>query len=172
MTCCDNWGTTPEERARTYACDAFLEDPVGTYYRAVSVDAPTPTVFRWLCQLRAAPYSYDWIDNGGRPSPRKLIPGLERLEIGQTFMTIFELAAFEPDRHVTLRLRRLSRFFGEIAITYEVAPGRLLAKMRVRYPAGLIGRIMRAILPCGDLIMMRKQLLTLKHLSQVRMINP
>jgi hypothetical protein len=49
----------------------------------------SPAVVRWLCQLRAAPYAYDWLDNWGKQSPRQLIPGLENLKLGQTVMTIF-----------------------------------------------------------------------------------
>jgi hypothetical protein len=124
-------------------------------YRGIDVEAPAPVVFRWLCQLRAAPYSYDLIDNLGRRSPRRLTPGLERLELGQRFMTIFRLVEFEPDRHVTLRTRN-------VVVTYLVEPtgarsSRLLVKLR-----GLGGRIM----PIADLFMMRKQLMTLKRLAE------
>ena len=101
-----HWGTTPDERARPFPCDALLPGFDVALYRGVTVRAPAPVVFRWLCQLRVAPYSYDWLDNLGRRSPRTLTPGAERLELGQRVMGIFELVGFEPDRHLTLRLRK------------------------------------------------------------------
>lgn len=124
--------------------------------------------------MRAAPYSYDWIDNGGRRSPRTLTPGLEELAIGQTFMTIFELASFAQNEHITLRTRAggpLARAFGDIVCTYRVVPlagdrCRLLVKLHVRYPRGLYGAVLRALLPWGDLVMMRRQLLNLKALAE------
>lgn len=165
------WGSTAAERALEFPCDRHLPDADQALYRAVDVAAPAAIVFRWLCQLKAAPYSYDWIDNAGRRSPRALIPGLERLRVGERVMTIFELAAFVPDRHLTLLLRR-SALFGAVAVTYLVRPvgperSRLVVKLLVRYPASMIrGRLMRALLPAGDLVMMRKQLLTLKELAE------
>jgi hypothetical protein len=81
------WGSTPAERELPYPCDRYIAHPHGAYFRAVDVDAPAAIVFRWLCQLRVTPYSYDWIDNFGRRSPQTLTPGLEQLELGQTFMT-------------------------------------------------------------------------------------
>jgi hypothetical protein len=88
----------------SFPCDRYLSPFDGAYFRAVAVHAPAPVVFRWLCQLRVAPYSYDWIDNFGRQSPRQLIAGLENLKVGQSVMTIFQLVDFEPNRHVTLLL--------------------------------------------------------------------
>jgi hypothetical protein len=40
-------------------------------------------------------------DNLGRRSPRELTPGLDQLQVGQRIMTIFHLASFEPDRHLS-----------------------------------------------------------------------
>jgi hypothetical protein len=170
------WGTTPAERTRPFPCDALLAAPDALYYRGVTVAAPAADVFRWLCQLRVAPYSYDWLDNLGRRSPRSLTPGLDRIAVGQRVMTIFDLVAFEPDRHLTIRMRSgtpAARVFGDVAVSYLVeaegpARCRLLAKLVVRYPAGAVGRAMRALLPWGDLFMMRKQLLTLKALAEGR----
>lgn len=125
--------------------------------------------FRWLCQLRVAPYSYDWIDNLGRTSPRTLTPGLEQLARGQRFMTIFTLASFERDRHVTLVLDRARGAFGDLAITYAVVPApggsRIIAKLVIRRPRGLM-RLVSWLLPAGDWVMMQKQLRTLRRLAE------
>jgi len=165
-----HWGTSVEERRRSFSCDRWLPGPDEALYRGVTIDAPPEVVFRWLCQLRAAPYSYDWIDNWGRRSPRALTPGLERLAIGQRVMTIFELVEFEPGRHLTLRTLPSVRLFGTLLVTYLVAPqaggSRLLAKLVMRYPSGARGWLMRRLLPTGDLIMMRRQLLNLKRLAE------
>jgi hypothetical protein len=174
MTIANTWGTRPEERRFSYPCDRLIPHPDDSLYRGVSIDASPQTVFRWLCQMRVAPYSYDWIDNGGRESPRALTPGLEDLAVGQDVMEIFQLADFARDLHVTLRIKansRARRLFGDIAGSYlVVAKGarscRLLVKLAVRHPPGVWGEVMRSLLPWGDLIMMRKQLLNFKQLAE------
>ncbi len=172
------WGTESTERNSPFPCDGIISQPEASLYRGVTIDAAAETIFRWLCQMRAAPYSYDWIDNGGKQSPQKLTPGLDKLAIGQEVMRIFELVAFEPNRHLTLRLKRRSRAaqtFGDIAVSYVIAPViedgptsrcRLLVKLVVKHPNGLRGLMMRTILPWGDLIMMRRQLLNFKRLAE------
>jgi hypothetical protein len=165
------WGSTAPERELDFACDRLVAEPGDALYRALTVDAPPARLFRWLCQLRAAPYSYDWIDNLGRRSPRSLTPGLDRLEVGQRIMTVFRLAAFERDRHITAVLHRPGPLFSALAVTYLIVPEseercRFVVKMAVAYPRTPIGAAMRRLLPAGDLVMMRKQLLTLKELAE------
>ena len=167
------WGSTPEEQSRAYPCDPYLPDADAAYFRAVSVSAPAPTVFRWLCQLKVAPYSYDWIDNFGRQSPRHPVPGAGKLAPGQRVMTIFKLVDFEEDRHLTvvLDLPQAVSIFGQIAMSYVVKPTsesscRLVVKINVAYPRRLPRFFMCRFLPWGDLLMMRKQLLTMKDLSE------
>lgn len=169
-----DWGTTEAERAERFPHDLIGHDARQLLYRGVDVAAPAPVVFRWLCQLRAAPYSYDWIDNLGRRSPRELSPGLNELQLGQPFMSIFRLAAFERDVALTLTTppgSRGARWFGVVNVTYWArAVGtdrtRLLAKLRVEYLRGAAGGLLRAFLPWGDLVMMRRQLLNLKSLAE------
>jgi len=164
----NEWGSTPAERARSFPCDAVAGSFDRELYRAVDVAAPPPAVFAWLCQLRVAPYSYDWIDNWGRRSPRELSPRLQELAVGQRFMTIFRLESFAPDQHITLVHH--GAVFGTVAVTYalEPAPGgsRLVVKLRVKDPPAPLGWITGALLPYGDLVMMRKQLHTLRDLAE------
>jgi hypothetical protein len=161
-----NWGASEQERSSALPCDHLLAGAPVRLHRAVWVDASASTTFRWLCQLKLAPYSYDLLDNRGRRSPRALIPGAERLETGQRFMSIFSLASFVPDEHITLRSRRT-------AVTYAVrrdgASTRLLARVLFKPPGGRVGAAcLGQALALGDLVMMRKQLLTLKALSEGR----
>lgn len=89
-------------------------------------------------------------------------------------MRIFDLIAFERDSHLTVRLKPRSpstRIFGDVVVTYGIVPRgdgscRLLAKLRVGYPRGVVGWLARIALPPGDLVMMRRQLLTLKSLAE------
>lgn len=169
-----HWGTTPAERATEFPGDGKDDAGADLLWRGVDVEAPAECVFRWLCQLRVAPYSYDWIDNGGRRSPRTLVPGLEALEVGQRFMRIFVLESFEPGVQLTLATPAGSRgaaLFGRVRVSYwarPAAPGRtrLLVKLRVHPARGAYGRVMRIVLPWGDLVMMRRQLLNLKRLAE------
>lgn len=168
------WGSTPSERAMSFACDTMLPDAPFDLYRAVTVEAPAPVAFRWLCQLRVAPYSYDLLDNLGRQSPRELTSGLDELVIGQRVMTIFTLADFEPGKQITVRIApgASRRLFGDLAVSYTVVPdgaarSRIVVKLRVELPGeGIAVRLRRRLLAWGDLLMMRKQLLTLKVLAE------
>jgi len=164
----DNWGSTVEERVAAYPCDGLIDGPHDELFRAVPVAAPAELVFRWVCQMRVAPYSYDLIDNLGRSSPRELTPGLDQLEVGQQFM-IFRLVAFEAGRSITLDSS--TRLFGRVVATYEMQPTdadncRLVVKLGVGTPQHLFGSLRQRFLAVGDLLMMRKQLLTFKSLAE------
>ncbi len=154
-----------------FPCDRLLSTYDSAYFRGVTVRARPETVFRWLCQLRVAPYAYDWADNWGRRSPRRLIPGLDQLELGQKLLIGFRLVDFERGRHLTIEGdARHVLVFGNMVATYLAAPAaegcRLLVKVLARYPRGPHGWMWRRVLPWGDLWMMRKQLLTFKELAE------
>jgi hypothetical protein len=89
-------------------------------------------------------------------------------------MEIFELASFAWGEHLTLATPaggRGERLFGRVWCTYRVVPEgegacRLLVKLRVAPSPGLRGWLLARLLPAGDLVMMRKQLLTLARLAE------
>ena len=153
----DAWGTTAAERAARLPCDDLLPGALRVD-RAVGVDAPGAVLFRRLCHLRVAPYSYDLLDNLGRRSPRALTPGLEELAPGQRFMRLFGLHSYADGEHITLRAPR-------VAVTYAVRPAgagsRLHARVLFDGP-----RLIARPLALGDLVMMRKQLLTLRDRAE------
>jgi hypothetical protein len=104
--------------------------------------------------------------------PLKLIPGVDELETGQKIMFIFKLVDFERNKHLTIHLNKIAvKLFGDTVISYRIfsesqGKCRLLVKMLVRYPKGFLGMLLSRILPLGDLIMMRRQLLNFKKLSE------
>ncbi len=166
------WGATAEEMAAVYRCDEILPEPGAVWFRAITVKAPRTVLFRWLCQVKVAPYSYDLLDNFGRRSPRKLTPGTEELQVGQQVMTIFELVDFEPNEELTLRMRSRAglKLFGDFAISYTVrehgGQTRLVVKLLLGNAPGLFPAARRRALAWGDLLMMRRQLLTFRNLAE------
>jgi hypothetical protein len=167
-----NWNATDAERARPYPCDALMPNPQHAFYRAVDVAAPVPLVYRWLQQLRVAPYSYDWADNFALPSPARLSPRAQTIAVGQRMMHILRIVAFEPDRSLTLAASNaLGRaLFGALVGTYTVTPNgegtRLFVKVNAAYPRSIYGRLVGPVMPWIDYAMMKKQLLRIKGFAE------
>ncbi|KAB1910252.1 hypothetical protein F8279_00665 [Micromonospora sp. AMSO1212t] len=163
------WNATPEEVADRYPCDRYLTVPFRSFVRAVDVAAPVPVVYRWLCQLKVAPYSYDLVDNLGRRSPRTLTPGAEKLAAGQKFL-IFTVAEFALDDHLTgVIADRHRRSYGEVAVTYRVSPAPQGTRLVGRLDVGAsttFERARRSALAVGDALMGRRQLLNIKSLAE------
>lgn len=169
------WGATGSEVATTWACDRLHPDPAVRLVRAVSVDAPAEAVFAWLGNLRVAPYSYDLLDNLGRRSPRHLRTDLPPLAVGQRVMEMFDVVEVVPGCDLTVATRgdTAERLFGPVTMTYAVRPAvdggrgsRLVAVVRQGHGSSRFERARALALACGDLPMMRKQLLNLRNLAQ------
>jgi hypothetical protein len=161
----DRWGVTDAEVARRYPCDDLVPEPVGQFWRGVSVAAAPERVWPWLTQIRVAPYSYDWLDNRGRRSPQVLL-GLPDPVVGENFSTaggrrLGRILSVEPGRHLT------GRILGAV-MSYVLEPDsggtRLLLKIDV--PAARFTGPVVPLLSVGDLVMARRQLLNLKRLAE------
>ncbi|WP_207908801.1 SRPBCC family protein [Pseudonocardia endophytica] len=160
------WGARPDEVAAPFPCGDHVPSR-RSMVRAVDVAADPETVFRRLCQLRVAPYSYDLVDNLGRRSPRTLTPGLDDLSPGQRFLIMFRISGFVPGREITAVGG--NRAFGPVACTYRVVPdgpgrSRLVARLDVTVD-NRVRRVVAHLIAWGDLVMMRRQLRTLAALA-------
>lgn len=161
----DRWGTTPEDLARRYPCDDLVPQPTLQAWRAVTVHTGPERVWPWLVQVRLAPYSYDWIDNLGRRSPREL-RNLPDPVPGDPFTAtagrpIGRVLAVEHGVHLTARIMGAT-------MTYMLVPAgpdrtRLVLKIVAGGP-----RLLAPALSVGDLVMARRQLLNLKELAEAR----
>ena len=70
------WGATDDEGARWMPGDELLGEASSTT-RGVTIAAAPIEVWPWLLQIgygKAGWYSYDWIDNDGRPSADRIMP--------------------------------------------------------------------------------------------------
>ena len=157
------WGVRESETLRSYPCDDFVAAPVLEAWRGVDVAVPPEAVWPWVAQVRAAPYSYDWIDNRGRRSPRELL-GLPEPRVGDRFTTaggreVGRIVAVDPGRHLTGTI--MGAFMSYVLVPQEPGGTRLLLKVVSRTP-----RWAAAGLSVGDLVMARRQLLNLKRLAE------
>ncbi|MBL7996714.1 hypothetical protein JNM05_15215 [bacterium] len=168
------WGMLPGEESFPFPCDKFSGNFDGTYFRGITIDAKPDVIFQWLIQMRLAPYSYDWINNLGRASPRRILNDQPDLQIGQTMMHIFDVVQFNIPYDLTLRVKPRSfgqLLFGDILLSYQIVPvdnhsSRLLVKIKRKFNRGPLGVFMRHFLPWANLIMHRKQLMLFKELSE------
>jgi hypothetical protein len=159
----DRWGVTDSEMSRSYPCDDFVVAPALLAWRGVRVDAPAEAVWPWVAQVRLAPYSYDWIDNLGRRSPRQLV-GLPEPQVGERFTTAGErklgrIVSVDPGKQLTATI--MGAFMSYVLAPQEHGTTRLLLKVVMRTT-----RWAAPGLSVGDLIMARRQLLNLKRLAE------
>lgn len=159
----DRWGVSDAEIARPYPCDSFVVSPELQAWRGVRVEARPEAVWPWVAQVRLAPYSYDWIDNLGRRSPRELV-GLPEPEVGESFTTaggrkLGRIVSVDPGTQLTATI--MGAFVSYVLVPHDRAATRLLFKAVMR-----TNRLLAIGLSVGDLVMARRQLLNLKRLAE------
>ena len=133
------WGATRDETARAWPGDELIpEDNAPDCTMATTLPAPPEQVWPWLVQMgvgRAGSYSWDRLDNGGKPSADRIVPEWQSLEMGQRlnvspdghrWMTV---ARVEPGRALVLRA------------TAELPSGRSLDPPPARLPRAYLDGI-------------------------------
>jgi len=167
---------TPGERAGVLPGDERIPQAIDTLTHGVTIRRAPCDVWPWLVQMGAGSrggwYSYDWLDNGRRPSAMRIVPGLQHPAIGTVFPALpgvsdaFVLLAIEHERVLTLGALTPD---GTPQVTWtfvldEVTPGvtRLIVRARggpgYRFH-GLPLSLTRLVVRVVHFIMQRKQLL-------------
>lgn len=170
------WGATDEEVARPLPGDRLSPGAGFNATRAITISAPPEEVWPWLVQLgsgRAGWYSYDHIDNKGKPSARSIVRDLQDLSVGD-FIPLIEgtdVGCWVKEMEPPLRMLwwdRTGAFTWEWVL--EPATGqrtRLVTRIRERYPPLLSPRMLYAIIAStGDIVMIRKQLRGIKDRAE------
>jgi hypothetical protein len=95
-----------DERARTLPGDERIPQAIDTLTHGVTIRRPGRDVWPWLVQMGAGSrggwYSYDWLDNGRKPSASRIVPELQHPAIGTIFPALpgvaegFTLLAMDP----------------------------------------------------------------------------
>lgn len=161
----DRWGVTESEVARRYPCDDVITAPSLQVWRGVTVHVAPDALWPWVAQIQWAPYSYDWIDNLGHRCPRQLLdvpppaPGEHFTSTGGR--PLGRLLSVEPPVHYTGRI--LGAVMCYVLAPVDACTTRLLLKI-VTSGYGWLA----PALSVGDLVMARRQLLTIKRLAEQR----
>lgn len=165
----ERWGVTDQEVVRRFPCDDLVASPVLQLWRGVTVDASPAQVWPWLCQLRLAPYSYDWLDNLGHRSPRDL-RGLPDPRPGEPFsrvagkVRVGRVLSVAREQHLTASIMGAVMSY---VLTPEGRSTRLLLKIVVEHDHWY-----NATLAVGDWPMARRQLKNLKSLAEAERAAP
>ncbi|MCU1537976.1 MAG: polyketide cyclase [Humibacillus sp.] len=162
----DRWGVRDAEVEAAYGCDGLVTNPGLRAWRGVTVHTSADALWPWVCQIRAAPYSYDWVDNLGRRSPQVLL-GLPEPVVGESFTRtaghpIGTVLAVTPGRELT------GRILGAV-MTYRLDPGSEAGAASTRLVLKIVMKghpVVAGAVSVGDLVMARRQLLTFKRLAE------
>jgi hypothetical protein len=177
---------TREEKTRALPGDERIPQAIDTLTHAVTIRRPPRKVWPWLVQMgagsRAGWYSYDWLDNGRKPSATRIVPALQHPAPGTVFPALpgvtdaFALLAIDDERLLTLGVLAPD---GTTEVTWtfvlnEAAPGitRLLVRVRAgpgyRFH-GLPLLLTRVVVRVVHFIMQRRQLLGIARRAEMAM---
>ena len=170
-------GAAPPDDARELAGDEILPEARAQLTHAIDIEAPPAQVWPWLVQMggqRAGWYSWDRLDNAGKPSADHIVPELQHLAVGDVIPARptgtggFEVLRIEPERALTL-----GGSTGLYDGTWTFALERigedathLVTRYRADYEPGPRMALVRPVMTPVHAFMERKQLRTIKQRAE------
>lgn len=195
-----NLGATGAERRAILPGDELVFGAKSPSTMAVTIDQPPSEVWPWLVQMgcdRAGFYSWDHLDNGGRPSATEIHPEWQTLRVGHRILCTpdggmwFTVERLERERVLVLRssidVRRRRpfdvsgprpRFFVDGVWTFvldELPEGRTRLVVRsfgVARPRLLLGAVNLVFWDPVHVVMQTRQLHNLKRLAESPLREP
>jgi hypothetical protein len=166
-----NWGATDEEVERPMPGDEIIPGATFVATRAVTIRGRPEEIWPWIVQIgyrRAGFYSYDWLDNDGVPSARRILPEYQQLEVGDPIPLSAAgsatVQAMDPGRSLLLLVGRDPQLPETFTWAWRLYPEdeehtRLVTRLRWRLDS-TVGRL---VMDAVEIWMMRKCLLGIKQ---------
>ena len=168
------WGASDAEVGAAMPGDEIVSQSSVCATRAITIDAPPEQVWPWIVQIgfgRAGFYSYDLLDNAGRPSSTKILSEYQDPQVGDwvpmaaniSETTAFKIAGFKANSWM-LWAKPDSTWAWKLTLL-EGNRTRLVARLKDRYEwraAPAASLLSLVLFELGDYAMMRKQLLGIK----------
>ncbi len=170
------WGASGAEADAEMPGDRLLPNAHFVATRAITIDAPPDQVWPWLVQVgldRAGFYSYDLLDNLGRPSADQILPQWQHLRVGEmvapmakppTPDTSFSIAEIDPPN--TMVWTKPDSTWSWKLTSADGQRTRLVTRLKVRYRLNAGALVTIPLIELGDFAMMRRMLLTLRRLAR------
>jgi hypothetical protein len=164
-----------DEDRRPLPGDNLLPNANDRWTNAITIRARRGEIWPWLVQMgcrRAGWYSYDGLDNGGVPSAERIIPELQRVEVGDLFAWTptaddgFIVQAVDPERALVIGGDAGSLYRVRWAFVLEPideTSTRLIARSSAEYKRFVVGLRLRLLGHPIHFAMQRKQLLNVKR---------
>lgn len=171
------WGASSQESTEPLPGDELVDKPWWSATRAITIEAPPTHVWPWLVQMggytRAGWYSFDRLDNAGRPSATTVIPALQDLAVGDVMPTSadgfgFRVEAVDPERSLVLAIREPDATVSSAFILRPAGPNRtrLVSRLRIGGRATPRALAFTAAMDAGDFIMFRRTLLGIRERAE------
>jgi hypothetical protein len=169
------WGATDDEVNRSLHGDDIVREPSFNATRAVTIHASVENIYPWIIQMgvtRAGWYSYDLLDNLGRPSAENILTEYQTTQVG-------DVIPMSPDGKLGMRVKDFSKNKwmlwwddkGDSSWVWDIQPegeadSRLVTRVRVKYHLLSPTIAFNLLVEFFDIIMMRKCMLGIKRRAE------
>ena len=170
------WGATDAEIERSIPGDDIVGKPSFNATRAVTIHAPADNIYPWIVQMgvtRAGWYSYDLLDNLGKPSAESILTRHQNIQVG-------DIILMSPDGKQGMGVKdfRKNEWMlwwdnkGDSTWAWGIHPegenrSRLITRVRLKYRWVSFSILFSMLVEFFDLPMMRKSMLGIKRRAEI-----